>query len=195
MSEGTSSNISNQISDNKKKCNYCNVHKEKQNFCCPYSNNPLYEYATCNDCSERPALNIGISSSQITNISNILQVDNSIDDDDLELTSEANLFFNNELVNTTQIEEYTTDIQINKYDNNADTLLYSINEVESFINTQFQDAELSEEPTKFEFDIELDSELLDAVMLAVDEYKEALQAHNQQGTQRSSNKKLAYWLH
>ncbi|CAG8800582.1 1867_t:CDS:2, partial [Dentiscutata erythropus] len=57
---------------------------------------------------------------------------------------------------------------IQEINDDEDTLLYSIDEVENFITMQFQDTELSEGITKFIFEIELDSKLLDIITINQD---------------------------
>ncbi|CAG8751493.1 12140_t:CDS:1, partial [Racocetra fulgida] len=113
---------------------------------------------------------ISTSSSQINNAPDTLQVNSNLENyDNFESTLEAN-FFENEFANilqTEEIEEYIISSQSDEYDN-VNTLSYCMDEVERFITIQFQNAESSEEPVKFVFEIELDSGLLDAVELGQD---------------------------
>ncbi|CAG8676899.1 12885_t:CDS:2, partial [Cetraspora pellucida] len=161
MSESSSSNnltVFAQTSKNKK-CDYCNIIMGKQSFLRPHSDNLQHEHATF----------ISTSSSQINNAPDTLQVNSNFENyDNFEPTLEAN-FFENEFANILQTEEieHIISLQSDEY-NNINTILYCMDEVERFIAIQFQNAESSEEPAKFEFEIELDSGLLDAIELGQD---------------------------
>ncbi|CAG8761934.1 10068_t:CDS:1, partial [Racocetra fulgida] len=98
---------------------------------------------------------------------------------DYEPTSEASSFFD-EFANAIQIEEIeeNTTIQDNEYNSNNNMLSCCLDEVENFVTIQFQNAELSDEPTKFEFEIELDLELLDIIKLGQNFKNEPLDLKN-----------------
>ncbi|CAG8737769.1 16884_t:CDS:2, partial [Dentiscutata erythropus] len=132
-------------------------------------------------------------STSSSNASAFFQINNILENYNNEPVSEPNYLFD---------DEFADVVEITEHDDDADTLIYCMDEVEKFISMQFQNAESSEEPTNFAFKIELDPGLLDSVALsqdletnlldlerikniglfvkAVDEYKEALQAHKQQ---------------
>jgi hypothetical protein len=181
MSESSSST---QISENKK-CTCCHLSKKRQDFCRLRGNDPQYEHATCNFCYERrvkkrqeanskkktktdTSLNtiVPTISTSISGASGFLQVNNILEDyDDIEQTSETSLFFDNDSANIIEIKEHDSS---DEDDNDANMLSYCMDEVERFIAIQFQNAEISEEPTKFAFEIELDSGLLDMVEIGQD---------------------------
>ncbi|CAG8601360.1 13795_t:CDS:2, partial [Racocetra fulgida] len=166
---------------------------------------------------------ISTSSSRINNASDFLQINNILENYNSEPVLEANYLFDDEFANVVEITKHNDD----------NTLTYCMDKVEQFVSMQFQNAESSDEPTKFVFEIELDKRLLDTrtvipeansdlknpvaeelyekeinndnfiknfdtlvglFVKAVNECEEALQAHRQQGTQKSNNKKLDFWL-
>ncbi|CAG8760735.1 21391_t:CDS:1 [Cetraspora pellucida] len=132
--------------------------------------NPISRKKSKTDIStDITVLVISTSSSQINNVPDTLQVNSSFENyDNFEPTLEAN-FFENEFANILQTEEieHIISSQSDEYDN-INTISYCIDEVERFIAIQFQNAKSSKEPAKFEFEIELDSGLLDAVKLGQD---------------------------
>ncbi|CAG8554401.1 15359_t:CDS:2 [Cetraspora pellucida] len=158
------SNLSAQISETKK-CSDCHVSKKRQNFCRLRNNNPQYEHVTCNMCSERHSkkrqetnstkktkvdtdLNVIVPSistslSRNNNASDFLQVDNIINDN-FEQILEA-----------IEIEEHNIPGDENDDNNNSKALSYCMDE----------NAESSEESTKFALEIKLDSKLLNSVEL------------------------------
>ncbi|CAG8787080.1 17799_t:CDS:1, partial [Dentiscutata erythropus] len=95
---------------------------------------------------------ISTSISRTNNVSNLLQIHNIIENYDFEST-ENNFLFNKDFANIIEIEKQAND--------DADMLTYCIDKVEKFVSEQFRDTELFGKPTKFAFEIELDSELLD----------------------------------
>ncbi|CAG8727468.1 20618_t:CDS:1, partial [Dentiscutata erythropus] len=170
------SSLSTQASEIKK-CSDCHLEKQKTNICRPHSNNLLYEYKICNSYSIKHSkkyqkinqqnttetnLNvmvptIGTSTSRTNNISNLLQIHNIIENYDLEST-ENSFFFNEDFANIIEIEKQAN--------NNADMLTYCMDEVEKFVSKQFRDTKSFSEPTKFAFEIKLNSGLLDNVALS-----------------------------
>ncbi|CAG8491955.1 12121_t:CDS:1, partial [Cetraspora pellucida] len=151
---------------------------KRQDFCRLRNNNPQYEHATCNMCSERRSkkrqktnltkktkvdtdLNVIVPSistslSRNNNASDFLQVDNIINDN-FKQTSEA-----------IEIEEHNIPGDENDDDDNSKALLYCMDEVKRFIALQFQNTESFEESTKFALEIELDLKLLNSVELDQD---------------------------
>ncbi|CAG8707623.1 19252_t:CDS:2, partial [Cetraspora pellucida] len=96
--------------------------------------------------------------SKINNASNFFQINNILENYNPEPVLGPNHFD----------DEFADVIKITEHYDNVDTLIYCMDEIEQFISMQFQNAELSDKPTKFAFEIELDPKLLDSVALSQD---------------------------
>jgi len=149
-------------------CNGCHITKKTIEFCRKRGNNPTYEHATCNHCSERLKSkrkaketendhyrNIPLSRSSSS--SSTSYINNSLSD--LQLFPESDNLALESNVNLTPSEiADESDIQI---EDNPDALLYELNEVYDVISRQFEQAEAFNEPVNYTFEIELDAELID----------------------------------
>ena len=149
-------------------CNGCHITKKTIEFCRPRRDNPTYEHATCNHCSERlkskrkaketendQYRNVPLSRSSSS--SSTSHINNSLSD--LQLFPENdnfNLESNVDLTSSEIADE--SNIQI---EDNPDALLYELNEVYNVISRQFGQATAFNEPVNYTFEIELDAELMD----------------------------------
>jgi hypothetical protein len=156
-------------------CNGCHITKRAIEFCRPRRDNPLYEHATCNHCSERlkskrkaketeitgttvidndqyrnATLSRSSSSSSTSHINRNLS--------DLQLFPESDSFTLESAVDSSSSEiADASNIQV---ENNR-ALLYELNEVYNVVLRQFEHATAFNEPVDHTFEIELDAELMD----------------------------------
>ncbi|CAG8455957.1 1214_t:CDS:2 [Gigaspora rosea] len=206
MSESSSSTQASET----KKCSDCHLVKKKTSFCRSCGDNPLYEHKTCNSCSKRHGkrnqnvnlqnttdtdLNVvvpttSVSTSRTNNASDFLQIHNIIENYDLEPTSENSFFFNNDVANGSRsgyLQNISIIAQENKIEERQENYTYYVKKFEKALELYKREIDNDNFIKNF-------NTLIRPFVKAVDECEEALQAHKQQGTQKSSNKKLAFWL-
>ena len=149
-------------------CNGCHITKKPIEFCRARRDNPTYEHATCNHCSERlkskrkaketendQYRNVPLSRSSSS--SSTSHINNSLSD--LQLFPETDNFTLESNVDLTSSEiADESNIQI---EDNPDALLYELNEIYNVISRQFGQATAFNEPVNYTFEIELDEELVD----------------------------------
>jgi hypothetical protein len=166
-----------------KKCSRCSATKETAEFCRSRGDNPPSEHATCNQCYEsrknkrqetdlisRKRAKLASNQNKQPSTSNSLSRENSSNSfshldgifEDLELVAESS-FLEEQLPDAPSAN--TQGMQ-NPDDNDMGELLYNLDEVQELVARKFQVAENFGEPATFVFEIELDSKLLESVLLS-----------------------------
>ncbi|CAG8628782.1 14684_t:CDS:1, partial [Racocetra fulgida] len=143
-------------------CTGCHITKEISEFIRCDKSGSEYEHSTCNKCSERrknkkkdvnlspisvkkaKLLKTGLSTDVSEHILSNVNDDNVSEDHEEVITEGTNS---------------ASDIENIYYDNDDSGLLYSIDEIEEYINAKFYNLESKNDPIKFALEIELDSQL------------------------------------
>jgi hypothetical protein len=144
-------------------------------FCRPKRDNPLYEYATCNHCSERlkgkrkarDTESAGTTIANTDDYRNVTLTRSSSSSSTSHINSNFTDLISHERDSTNA--ESTFDISSNEVadelniqiENNPYVLLYELNEVSNVISRVFEQATAFDELVNHTFEIELDTELME----------------------------------